>query len=116
VAFLRREGGKQQLAKMKPVAGATPQILGKALPVAINYSTLQWSPNDDWIAYPSAEGISMISPDGNTVRQLTAHNLLAFAYSYAWNLRAFQCDGRCANQRDADKSSRWMAFRNACIE
>jgi serine/threonine protein kinase/Tol biopolymer transport system component len=81
VAFLRREGGKQQLAKMKPVAGATPQVLRKALPVAINYSTLQWSPNDDWIAYPSAEGISMISPDGNTVRQLTARNLLAFAFS-----------------------------------
>jgi len=81
VAFLRREGAKQQLAKMKPVAGATPQILAKAIPVAINYSTLQWSPKDDWIAYPSAEGISMISPDGNTVRKLTARNLMAFAFS-----------------------------------
>jgi Tol biopolymer transport system component/tRNA A-37 threonylcarbamoyl transferase component Bud32 len=81
VAFLRREGGKQQLAKMKPVAGATPRVLAKAIPVAINYSMLQWSPKDDWIAYPSAEGISMISPDGNTVRKLTARNLMAFAFS-----------------------------------
>jgi hypothetical protein len=81
VAFLRHEGGKQQLAKMKPVAGATPLVLANAVPVAINYSTMQWSPTGDWIAYPSAEGISMISPDGKTVRKLTARHLLAFAFS-----------------------------------
>jgi len=81
VAFVRREGGKQQMAKMKPVAGATPLVLAKAVPAADDYSRIQWSPTGDWIAYPSAEGISMISPDGNTVRKLTARSLLAFAFS-----------------------------------
>jgi serine/threonine protein kinase len=81
VAFLRNEGGKQQLAKMKPAAGATPQALTNAVPVANDYSTIQWSPAGDWIAYPSHDGIYMISPDGNTVRKLTARQLLAFAFS-----------------------------------
>jgi eukaryotic-like serine/threonine-protein kinase len=81
VAFLRREGGKQQVVKMKPVAGAAPLVLANASPMAVNYSTMQWSPAGDWIAYPSADGISMISPDGATVRRLTAHNLLAFGFS-----------------------------------
>src|ERR1700683_968989 len=35
----------------------------------------------DWIAYPSAEGLSMVSPDGNTVRKLTARKLLAYDFS-----------------------------------
>ncbi|MGD0049895.1 MAG: protein kinase [Bryobacteraceae bacterium] len=81
VAFVRREGGKEQILKMKPVTGATPLILANAVPATTDYSRLQWSPTGDWIAYPSAEGISMISPDGNTVRKLTARKLLAFAFS-----------------------------------
>ena len=72
---------KIQLAKIRPVAGATPAILAKAVPEATNYSMIQWSPGGDWIAYPSAEGVSMISPDGDKVRMLTARNLLTFAFS-----------------------------------
>src|SRR6185369_12918343 len=45
------------------------------------YSLLQWSPAGDWIAYPSADGISMISPDGNTVRKLTGRKLMVFGFS-----------------------------------
>ena len=66
---------------MKPDAGATPIILASGSPVATDYSTIQWSPAGDWIAYPSANGTSMISPDGKTVRILTARNPLAFAFS-----------------------------------
>ena len=32
IAFLRDEGGKQQLVKMKPVADATPVVLANAAP------------------------------------------------------------------------------------
>ena len=80
VAVQRREGDKSQLVKMKPVAGATPLVLGKASPVT-RETEIQWSPTGEWIAYPSGEGISMISPDGNTVRKLTARQLTAFAFS-----------------------------------
>ena len=84
VAFLRTEGGKQKLFKIKPVAGATPVFLEKAAPVAAPHATyrmIQWSPAGDGIAYQSAEGMSLISPDGNAVRKLTARSLPAFAFS-----------------------------------
>jgi WD40 repeat protein len=42
---------------------------------------VQWSPAGDWIVYPSEEGISMVSPDGSTVRKLTARKLSVFAFS-----------------------------------
>jgi WD40 repeat protein len=42
---------------------------------------IEWSPAGDGIVYPSAEGMSMISPNGNAVRKLTDRTLLAFAFS-----------------------------------
>lgn len=41
----------------------------------------RWSPAGDWIAYPSANGMYMISPDDSTAHKLTARKLLAFAFS-----------------------------------
>jgi Tol biopolymer transport system component/predicted Ser/Thr protein kinase len=81
VVFLRREGGKEQVVKMKPVAGESPIVLATGSPEADDYSMIQWSPAGDWIAYRSARGTSMISPDGKPPRTLTARNLLAFAFS-----------------------------------
>jgi Tol biopolymer transport system component len=81
IAFLRTEDGKQQLVKMKPLAGATTVPLKSAAPVFPSYGMLQWSPSGEWIAYVSADGISMISPDGNTIRKLTARQLLAYAFT-----------------------------------
>jgi len=74
VAFVRREGGKQQLAKTKPVAGAAPLVLANGIQRRSN-STMPRSPTVAWVAHPSAEGISMISRDGNTVGRLTARDL-----------------------------------------
>jgi serine/threonine protein kinase len=81
VVFMRHEGGKEQVVKMKPAAGATPLVLASGRPATTDYSMIQWSPAGDWIAYRSADGTSMISPDGKTVRILTARNLLAFTFS-----------------------------------
>src|ERR1022692_4887142 len=81
IVFQRVVGAKLQLAKMKPVAGATAIPLAGAVPSAGNRSIVQWSGGGDWIAYQSPEGISMISPDGNTVRKLTGRKLSAFAFS-----------------------------------
>ncbi len=81
VAFISAAGGKLQLEKIKPLAGATPVALTKAAPVATGYSTIEWSPTGEWILYPSAEGVSMISPDGSMTGKLTARNLQAYAFS-----------------------------------
>jgi Tol biopolymer transport system component len=83
IAVHRRENGKSQLVKMKPVPGATPEVLGKAAPVALaRYHTgIQWSPTGEWIMYPSADGTSLISPDGAMVRQLTARAFHVFTFS-----------------------------------
>jgi len=81
VAFTRIEGGKQQLVKMRPVANAAPMVLANAAPAVTTRAMIQWSPAGDWIAYPSANGMYIISPDGYTARRLTARKLLAFAFS-----------------------------------
>jgi eukaryotic-like serine/threonine-protein kinase len=80
-AFTRVEGGKQRLVKMRSVMNATPMVLANAAPAVTGHEMIQWSPAGDWIAYPSANGIDMISPDGSTARKLTARKLWAFAFS-----------------------------------
>jgi WD40 repeat protein len=80
IVLTRTEGGKTQLVKMKPVPGAAVLPLARAIP-STPRTILQWSPAGDWIAYPSADGISIISPDGNTVRKLTGRNLMVFDFS-----------------------------------
>lgn len=81
VVFINNAGGKQNLEKIKPAAGATPVALANAVPMAAGYSTIEWSPTGEWILYPSAEGVSMISPDGSVVRRLTAINFQTYAFS-----------------------------------
>jgi len=56
-------------------------VLAMAVPVATGYSTIEWSPTGEWILYPSAEGVSMISPDGSEVGKLTDRSLQAYAFS-----------------------------------
>jgi Tol biopolymer transport system component len=80
-AFTRVEGGKRRLVKMRSVMNATPMVLANAAPDLTFIDMIQWSPAGDWIAYPSANGIDMISPDGSTARKLTARKLQAFAFS-----------------------------------
>jgi Tol biopolymer transport system component/tRNA A-37 threonylcarbamoyl transferase component Bud32 len=81
IAWVSWEAGKPQLLKMKPVAGATPVVLAKAAPALGWFDAIRWSPTGEWIAYPSAEGLSLISPDGNTVRKLTTRSPLAHGFS-----------------------------------
>jgi hypothetical protein len=64
-----------------PSAGASPEVLANAAPVANGYSMIQWSPTGDWIALPSADGIAMIAPDGAPLRKLTSRKLHGFAFS-----------------------------------
>jgi len=66
---------------INPSAGSVPVVLANASPAALSYRPIEWSPTGAWIAYPSAEGISMISPGGKTVSKLTHRRFLTFAFS-----------------------------------
>jgi hypothetical protein len=41
----------------------------------------RWSPAGDWIAYPAADGIDLISPDGKFTRNLSSRKFLAYGFS-----------------------------------
>ncbi len=79
ICYLRQEGGATKLVKIRATPGAAPVILadaqvwGRLLP--------QWSPLGDWILYPAAGGLDLISPDGKSKRTLTKRQLLAFNFS-----------------------------------
>lgn len=61
IAAITEASGKPQLVKIKPMAGATPLPLPNAVPVSENYGGAEWSPAGDWILYPSADCMSLVS-------------------------------------------------------
>lgn len=72
---------KQQLVKTKAVAGGRPVALPNAAPVAGKYDGAEWSPAGNWILYPSAEGMSLVSPDGANVRKISSRRFSAYTFS-----------------------------------
>ena len=73
------------IAKIRTDSGAAPVVLVE-LPAVdrarwVNYEHVEWSPAGDWIAYPTAQGISLISPDTKASRLLTTRKLLIFVFS-----------------------------------
>jgi hypothetical protein len=70
-----------KLAKIKPVSGASAVILAKAEPALEMRRVMQWSPAGNWILYPVADGLSLISPDGNTGLKLTSRKFVAYGFS-----------------------------------
>ena len=81
IAFEGLEAGKQKLFKVRAVAGSTREVLTNASPAIRDYEEIQWSPRGDRILYSDAGGMSMISPDGNSVHKLTERKLMAYGFS-----------------------------------
>jgi serine/threonine protein kinase len=85
IAYFRKEGPNLQLLKISPGASISPVTIAtleqKGRPDWMNNFLIQWSPDNDWIAYPSSEGIMLISPDGKSRRKLTARMLQIFGFS-----------------------------------
>jgi Tol biopolymer transport system component len=81
IAFLKMEGGKQRLFRVRPVAGSVPEALTNAAPALALYEMIQWSPRGDAILYSDGDGMSIVSPDGQTVRKLTRRKLLGYGFS-----------------------------------
>jgi Tol biopolymer transport system component len=81
IAYLREVSGKRNLAKIRATPGAAPEIVVNARPRPWQSSTTRWLPAGDWIAYPAARGIDLISPDGKSTRNLTSRQFQAYNFS-----------------------------------
>jgi Tol biopolymer transport system component len=81
IAYLRMKQGARQIVKISP-GSTTPVILANGTaPIMDYYTTTQWSPSNEWILYPTAEGFSLISPDGKSARTLSSRKFLAYGFS-----------------------------------
>ena len=81
ICYLREIAGKQDLVKVRAMPGSNPEIVANAKPQPSADSSPRWSPAGDWIAYPAADGIDLVSPDGSSVRNLTSRPFLAYGFS-----------------------------------
>jgi Tol biopolymer transport system component/predicted Ser/Thr protein kinase len=81
ICYLREVGGKQDLVKIRATPGSAPETVANAKPQTWTDSMPRWSPAGDWIAYPAADGIDLISPDGKSTRNLTSRKFLAYNFS-----------------------------------
>jgi WD40 repeat protein len=79
IAYIRFKDGKKQLSRIRSSAGASPINLQDAEPDS--RSQTHWSPAGDWILYPSADGLSLASPDGKSCRTLTSRKFMAYGFS-----------------------------------
>jgi WD40 repeat protein len=104
IAFLKMEGGKQRLFRVPPVAGSVPEVLTNAVPALFLYESIQWSPRGDAILYSDGDGMSIVSPDGQTVRKLTRRKLVGYGFSRD----GAQVFGIFHNT--ADKGAEWQLY------
>jgi eukaryotic-like serine/threonine-protein kinase len=81
ICYLREVAGKQDLIKIRATPGSAPETVANAKPQTWVDSMPRWSPAGDWIAYPAADGIDLISPDGKSTRTLTPRKFRAYGFS-----------------------------------
>jgi Tol biopolymer transport system component/predicted Ser/Thr protein kinase len=81
ICYLREVAGKQDLVKVRSTPGSAPETVANAKPQTWVDSMPRWSPAGDWIAYPAADGIDLISPDGKSTRNLTSRKFRAYGFS-----------------------------------
>ncbi len=81
ISYVREISRKQDLVKIRATPGSAPEIVANAKPQIWVDSAPRWSPTGDWIAYPAADGIDLVSPDGKSTRNLTARKFLAYGFS-----------------------------------
>jgi Tol biopolymer transport system component len=60
IVFLKMEGGKQRLHKVRSLARSAPEVLANAAPALSMWEVIQWSPRGDAILYSDADGMSTV--------------------------------------------------------
>jgi dipeptidyl aminopeptidase/acylaminoacyl peptidase len=81
ISYLRSARGKAEVVKLRATPGGVPVALTTVNPVANPRLGTRWSRAGDWIAYPSEDGIDVISPDGQSRRTLTKRAFGAYGFS-----------------------------------
>jgi len=81
IAYLREDQGESKLLKIRATPGARPVMLADAGGLDFLWVTTQWSPAGDWILYPGAAGLNLISPDGKSRRTLTSRPFSTYSFS-----------------------------------
>jgi dipeptidyl aminopeptidase/acylaminoacyl peptidase len=78
ISYLRSISGRTDLVKLRVTPGAAPVILTGA---DSSRTHTESSPAGEWIAYPAAGGIDLISPDGKSKRNLTSRKFAACGFA-----------------------------------
>jgi Tol biopolymer transport system component/predicted Ser/Thr protein kinase len=86
VSYFRSISGKREIVKIRAASGATGEVLPEATPEPWGDWATRWSPAGDWIAYPAADGIDLISPAGTSVHKLTSRKFVVYNFSKDGNL------------------------------
>jgi WD40 repeat protein len=81
ISYLRSVPGKEDLMKVRATPGATPEVVPNAEPRPWEFSMTRWAADGKWIAYPVANGIDLITPDGTSTRKLSLRRFLAYNFS-----------------------------------
>ncbi len=81
ISYLGSARGKTEVVKIRAAPAGVPVALTDVSPQANLRLGTRWSPAGDWIAYPSAGGIDLISPDGKSTRTLTTRAFAAYGFS-----------------------------------
>jgi Tol biopolymer transport system component/tRNA A-37 threonylcarbamoyl transferase component Bud32 len=78
VATVKALSGKWAIVKMRVGARTAPQALASDVPA---YSRSRWAPDNSWIAFNGHEGLSVVTPDGQSTRLVHEQSWLAFDWS-----------------------------------
>jgi len=73
-----RNLGKWSLVKTRVGTKALPQVLVADI---VPLSPAKWAPSGEWIAYDDRAGLSIVSPDGQTTREISEEPWIAFDWS-----------------------------------
>jgi eukaryotic-like serine/threonine-protein kinase len=74
LAYVRNREGRSQLVKRRPGSPGQPVVMVDGIDVSsgvLRYPWLQWSSTGDWILFPQADGMWLVSPDGQKNHKLT---------------------------------------------
>jgi Tol biopolymer transport system component len=82
IAYVRQEGVKTQLVKLKPQTDASPIPLSESAQVFSVAARTDWSPKGDWILFVGTKpGLTLISSDGKSQRSLTSRTPFVYGFS-----------------------------------
>ena len=81
VSYIHTTPTDRSVMKIQVAAAAMPIVLAKMESTWLDYPVTVWSPAGDWIAYPNADGIRLVTPDGKNNRLLTSRRPVVFGFT-----------------------------------